>query len=130
MEEEINQDLWENEPICNLQTIDNPLRNLETMMSRASKKIAENKPSIKKLREALKQHAEKQEIKNNTPKPELSLKQRYEVAYNKCYNKLSDLRKKEIDSAKISGIFGDSQRDKEFIRQVASLAESTVLLEA
>lgn len=65
-----------------------------------------------------------------TKKVSVELWERYKKAWTICYNKLSDFRKKEIDLERKNGTLGDKDRDKDFVRQVASLAESDDPLEA
>lgn len=126
MEESEQEELWQNEDICNIQTTEHPLKNLESLMASLSKQLAVNKPSIKNLRSAIKKVEQEKPVQKAkvVEKKPLTMQERYELSWKICYNKLNELRKKEVDSEQKSGTLGSKDRDKEFISQVAKLAES------
>lgn len=107
---------------CNLQTVDHPLRNLESAMCRRANILS--KSNLKGLVNKL------ESLQNKPLNKELSPKERYELAWKVSYQKLPKYRKIEIDESLKCGKFGECERDKDFIRLVASLAESDSALEA
>lgn len=54
----------------------------------------------------------------------LTMKERYERAWNKVYSKLPEWRKKEVDNQLKSGTLSNRDWDNDFVRQVTALAES------
>lgn len=124
----MEKDLFENESIPNVinttTTIPSSLELLESLTDRESRDLAKDKPSIAKLKKALENLTQEPLIIKKTV---LSLKERYELAWKTVYNKLPSWRQKEIDNTRGSDTFGNRQQDKDFIQQVASIAESDPL---
>lgn len=114
----------------NIQTEEHPLRNLESSMSKSfnslAKKMVANRPEV----EHLKSHFELSSLKTNPPQPILSMAERYKIAWKLVYKKLDGFRRKEIDSSLKNGTFGESERDMNFVKLVASEAETNLQLEA
>jgi hypothetical protein len=106
---------------CNLQTVDHPLRNLESAMSRRANILS--KSNLKGLVNRL------EALQNKPLNKELSPKERYELAWKISYQRLPEYRQKEIDESLKCGKFGECERDNDFIRQITSLAESDSALE-
>jgi hypothetical protein len=61
---------------------------------------------------------------------ELSMSERYKKSWEIVYKKQPEWRRKEIDIQLKSGKLSDKECDKDFIQQVASLAEDGTPLEA
>jgi hypothetical protein len=111
-------------PFCNIQTTENPLKNLESMMSKSYNTLIKSKVLNKILKKLEKENP--QEIKNSAT---LSVSERYKISWQIIFKQQSHLRQKEIDESIKSDTFGSSERDKNFVRQVVSLAESNSPIE-
>lgn len=123
-------DPWDNHQFFNLEKTPNEeIPHFKSAFQKESEKNSSEK--LKDSLDRLTANLDKKNIVTTTKNPKVvTMKERYEKAWEIVFKRLPEWRQKELTESKKDGTFGVKDWDTDFVRQVAALAESDDLLAA